>query len=59
MNWWEILIAVTLALFAIITIVISILKKKRGKTDCGCNCGSCPYNSGCQGSDKGKNKTSF
>ena len=46
MTWYEILIIIAACLIVIGVIVASVVRKKQGKTGCGCDCGGC---SGCAG----------
>ncbi len=42
MSWWEILIIIAAAAFVIGVIAFSVVRKKQGKTSCGCgDCASC------------------
>lgn len=51
-NIWT--IVVSLILIAIVTlIIIKLIKdKKKGRSSCGCNCGSCPMSGSCKSSQK-------
>lgn len=49
----EIIILAVVILIFIVTILTAIIRKKKGKTSCGCDCSSC-YG-GCSGC-KAKNK---
>ena len=51
-NIWPIVVA--LILIAIVTlIIIKLIKdKKKGRSSCGCNCGSCPMSGSCKSSQK-------
>ncbi len=40
----DIIVVIGCALLGVYVIISSILKKKKGKTGCGCNCANC---SGC------------
>ncbi|MBR4711240.1 MAG: FeoB-associated Cys-rich membrane protein [Clostridia bacterium] len=42
-------ILITLALAGLVTLIILRLRKdrRRGKSSCGCNCGSCPMAGSC------------
>ena len=55
MTWWEILIIIGAAAFVVAVTVASIIRKKRGKTGCGCGCENC---TGCSRapSSEGENK---
>ena len=39
MTWYEILIIIAACLIVIGVIVASVVRKKQGKTGCGCDCG--------------------
>lgn len=41
MQWYEILIIVLAAAFVLGVIVMTIIRKKQGKSSCGCDCGGC------------------
>ena len=45
MTWWEILIIVAAIAFVVSVTVYNVIRKKKGKNSCGCDCGC----SGCQG----------
>lgn len=47
MQWYEILIIVLAAAFVVGVITRSVLRKKKGKSGCGCDCGSCGGCSAC------------
>ncbi len=47
MTWYEILIIIAACAIVIGVIAASILRKKHGKTGCGCDCGGCPGCAGC------------
>ncbi len=51
MSWWEILIIVAAAAFVVGVIVMSVIRKKQGKTSCDCGCGgNCAACHGCASS---------
>ena len=41
MSWWEILIIISACAFVVGVIAASVIRKKQGKTGCGCDCGGC------------------
>ena len=47
MSWWEILIIIAACAFVVGVIAASVIRKKQGKTGCGCDCGGCAGCSGC------------
>ncbi len=47
MTWYEILIIIAACLIVVGVIVSAIIRKKHGKTGCGCDCGGCAGCSGC------------
>ncbi len=47
MSWYEILIIIAACLIVVGVIVSSVIRKKQGKTGCGCDCGGCAGCSGC------------
>ncbi len=47
MSWWEILIIIAACAFVVGVIAASVIRKKQGKTGCGCDCGGCSGCSGC------------
>lgn len=47
MYWWEILIVAVIALLAVGIIVISIIRKRQGKSSCH-DCSYCPHNKDCK-----------
>lgn len=47
MTWYEILIIIAACAVVIGVIAASIVRKKHGKTGCGCDCGGCPGCAGC------------
>ena len=47
MTWYEILIIVAACAIVIGVITASVVRKKHGKTGCGCDCGGCPGCAGC------------
>ena len=46
MTWYEVLIIIAACAIVIGVIAASVVRKKQGKTGCGCDCGGC---SGCAG----------
>ncbi len=52
MSWWEILIIVLAAGFVVAVTVGSIVRRKHGKSGCGCDCSSCPSCPHCTSSKK-------
>lgn len=56
MSWIDILI-LALAVAAVVGVVTAtILRKKQGKTSCGCDCASCAGCSSCPSAKKTENK---
>ncbi len=54
MSWWEILIIVASAAFVLGVVVFTVIRKKQGKSSCGCDCAHC---SGCPAcAPKGESK---
>ena len=47
MTWWEILLIVAAAGYAVAVVVMCIVRKKQGKTSCDCGCASCPHCAAC------------
>ncbi len=47
MTWYEILIIIAACAIVLGVIVTSIVRRKQGKTGCGCDCGGCAGCSGC------------
>ena len=47
MTWYEILIIIAACAVVIGVIAASVVRKKHGKTGCGCDCGGCPGCAGC------------
>lgn len=52
MTWYEILIIVAAAAFVVGVAIYTIVRKKQGKSSCGCDCGCC---SGCPAKKKDPN----
>lgn len=52
MQWYEILIIVLAAAFVLGVIIMSLIRKKQGKSSCGCDCSGCSGCSACKGKDK-------
>ena len=44
MQWWEIVLMVAIALFAVVVIAVSYIRKTQGKSSC---CSDCSHCSGC------------
>lgn len=55
MGFFEILLIVACALIVISVIVSWIIRKKKGKTSCGCNCSSCGHCLSCNQSKNQQN----
>ena len=47
MKWFEPLIALAAIGLVILPIVLKIRAKKKGKSSCGCDCGSCSNKDNC------------
>ncbi len=47
MSWWEILLIIAACAFVVGVIAASVIRRKQGKTGCGCDCGGCSGCSGC------------
>ena len=47
MTWYEILIILAACAIVIGVIAASVIRRKHGKTGCGCDCGGCPGCAGC------------
>ena len=47
MEWWEILLVVAIAGFAIGTMIVATIKRKQGKSSCCSDCTSCGYRCSC------------
>ena len=47
MTWYEVLIIIAACAVVIGVIAASVVRKKHGKTGCGCDCGGCPGCAGC------------
>lgn len=52
MQWYEILIIVLAAAFVVGVAIWSVIRRKKGKTDCGCGCSGCSGCSGCKPKEK-------
>ncbi len=48
MSWWEILLIIAAALFVAAVIGVSLYRKSKGKTSCGCDCANCAGCSACK-----------
>ncbi len=57
MQWYEILIIVVAAAFVVGVAVWSVVRRKKGKTDCGCGCSGCAGCSLCNTAKKDDEKT--
>jgi hypothetical protein len=55
MSWWEILLVSAIALFAVGIIVISVIRKKQGKSSSCHDCACCPHSKGCESAKKNVN----
>lgn len=51
--WYEILIAIIAVAIVALPIVLHFVNKKKGKTSCGCDCGSC-HKCDCCGKSEGE-----
>ena len=47
MTWYEVLIIIAACAIVIGVIAASVVRKKQGKTGCGCDCGGCSSCAGC------------
>ena len=56
MQWYEILIIVLAATFVLGVAIMTIIRKKQGKSSCGCDCGYGGACSGCKAKDKNEKK---
>lgn len=54
MSWWEILIIIAACAFVVGVIAASVIRKKQGKTGCGCDCGGCAGCTGCAACNREK-----
>ncbi len=55
MHWWEILIVIVIALFAVGTIILSVVRKKQGKSSCCSECSCCRYRKDCKNAGENNN----
>ncbi len=56
MGPWEIVLIVACALIVVGVITAAIIRKKKGKSSCGCDCSSCPGCSSCHVNEKTTDK---
>ena len=49
MTWYEILIILAACAIVIGVIAASVIRRKHGKTGCGCDCADCGHCSACRG----------
>lgn len=52
MTTADILIAVLAVLIVGGSVAFAVYRHKKGKSSCGCNCGSCPYSQHCTSRNK-------
>ncbi len=55
MSWIDILIVALAAVAVVGVTVAAIIRKKQGKTSCGCDCSSCAGCSSCSSAKKQEN----
>lgn len=52
MQWYEYLIIILSAAFVLGVIIMSVIRKKQGKSSCGCDCSGCSKCPACKGKEK-------